>query len=96
MDPSKFDLDTLARSSVGYSGAEIEESVISAMFDVFYEKQDLTTERLLESLRQTVPLSKTMSEDIDTLRKWAEGRARPATSAEVAAEAGEERRRLEI
>jgi len=96
MDPSKFDLDTLARSSAGYSGAEIEESVISAMFDVFYEKQDLTTERLLESLRQTVPLSKTMSEDIDTLRKWAEGRARPATSAEVAAEAGEERRRLEI
>ena len=96
MDPSKFDLDTLARSSAGYSGAEIEESVISAMFDVFYEKQDLTTERLLESLRQTVPLSKTMSEDIDTLRKWAEGRARPATNAEVAAEAGEERRRLEI
>jgi SpoVK/Ycf46/Vps4 family AAA+-type ATPase len=96
MDPSKFDLDTLARSSAGYSGAEIEESVISAMFDVFYEKQDLTTEKLLESLRQTVPLSKTMSEDIDTLRKWAEGRARPATSAEVAAEAGEERRRLEI
>jgi SpoVK/Ycf46/Vps4 family AAA+-type ATPase len=96
MDPSKFDLDTLTRSSAGYSGAEIEESVISAMFDVFYEKQDLTTERLLESLRQTVPLSKTMSEDIDTLRKWAEGRARPATSAEVAAEAGEERRRLEI
>jgi SpoVK/Ycf46/Vps4 family AAA+-type ATPase len=96
MDPSSFDLDGLAKASAGYSGAEIEESIISAMFNVFYEKQTLTSERLLESIRQTVPLSKTMSEDVDTLRKWAEGRARPATSAEVAAEAGEERRKLEI
>ena len=96
MEPLKFDLDALAKASGGYSGAEIEESVISAMFNVFYEKQALTSERLLESLRQTVPLSKTMSEDVDALRKWAEGRARPATSAEVAAEAGEEKRKLEI
>jgi SpoVK/Ycf46/Vps4 family AAA+-type ATPase len=95
MDPSNFDLDGLAKASAGYSGAEIEEAIISAMFNVFYEKQTLTSERLLESIRQTVPLSKTMSEDVDTLRKWAEGRARPATSAEVAAEAGEERRKLE-
>ena len=96
MDPSQFDLDALARTSVGYSGAEIEEAIISAMFDIFYEKQKLTTERLLQSLRQTVPLSKTMSEDVENLRKWATGRARPATSAEVMAETGEEKRRLEI
>jgi ATP-dependent 26S proteasome regulatory subunit len=96
MEPSKFDIDVLAKASGGYSGAEIEEAVISAMFNVFYEKQFLTSERLLESIRQTVPLSKTMSEDVDALRKWAEGRARPATSAEVAAEAGEEKRKLEI
>ncbi|MFA5251417.1 MAG: AAA family ATPase [Phycisphaerae bacterium] len=96
MAPSKFDIKALAQTSVGYSGAEIEESVISAMFNVFYEKQELTTERLLESLRQTVPLSKTMSEDVDALRKWADGRARPATSAEAADEAGEGDRKLEI
>ena len=73
IDPALFDIDALASASAGYSGAEIEEAVISAMFDMFYEKQNMTTERLLESIRQTVPLSKTMSEDIDALRKWAEG-----------------------
>ena len=95
IDPVLFDVDVLSRASAGYSGAEIEEVVISAMFDMFYEKQNMTTERLLESIRQTVPLSKTMSEDIDTLRKWAEGRARSATSPETA-EVGADKRKLEI
>jgi SpoVK/Ycf46/Vps4 family AAA+-type ATPase len=93
--PGSFDIDALSRASAGYSGAEIEEAVISAMFDMFYEKQNMTTDRLLESIRQTVPLSKTMSEDIDALRKWAEGRARPATGPEATQE-GAEKRRLEI
>lgn len=96
MDVAEFDLDALAHASSGYSGAEIEEAIISAMFDVFYEKQTLTTERVHESLKQTVPLSKTMSEDIDQLREWAQGRARPATSQEVAKEPGIDKRKLEI
>jgi SpoVK/Ycf46/Vps4 family AAA+-type ATPase len=95
MDASNYDLDSLARSSGGYSGAEIEEAIVSAMFDAFYEKGEVTTERLLAGLHQTVPLSKTMSEDVDSLRKWAEGRARVATSAEAGG-SGEERRKLEI
>ncbi len=96
MNPDEFDLAALAQTAAGYSGAEIEEAIISAMFDAFYEKGKLTTERVLESLKQTVPLSKTMSEDIDELRKWAEGRARAATSEEVAKEPGVDRRKLEI
>jgi SpoVK/Ycf46/Vps4 family AAA+-type ATPase len=80
IDPALFDVEALANAAAGYSGAEIEEAVISAMFDMFYEKQNMTTERLLESIHQTVPLSKTMSEDIDALRQWAEGRARSANS----------------
>jgi len=96
MKPSAFDLDSLAHASAGYSGAEIEEAIISAMFDIFYGKQNMTTERLLKSLQQTVPLSKTMSEDVDSLRKWAEGRARPATSSKVATEPGADKRKLEI
>jgi ATP-dependent 26S proteasome regulatory subunit len=96
MNPDDFDLDALAQASAGYSGAEIEEAIISAMFDAFYGKEKLSTERLLASLRQAVPLSKTMSEDIDELRKWADGRARAATSAEVAKEPGMDRRKLEI
>jgi len=95
MDPATFDIETLTRNSEGYSGAEIEEAIISAMFDAFYDKQGLTTDRVLSSLKQTVPLSRTMKEDIDELRKWAASRARPATSPE-AAQDGEGRRRLEI
>ncbi|HUT58396.1 MAG TPA: hypothetical protein VNA25_11180 [Phycisphaerae bacterium] len=95
MDLAEFDLDVLRKASDGYSGAEIEEAIVSAMFDAFYEKEPLTTERVLESLRKTVPLSRTMKEDVDELRKWAASRARPATSPEAAAE-GEGKRRLEL
>jgi SpoVK/Ycf46/Vps4 family AAA+-type ATPase len=95
IDPRVFDIDALGKAAAGYSGAEIEEAIISAMFDMFYEKRDMTTERLLESVRQTVPLSKTMSEDIDGLRKWAEGRARAASGMEYGKE-GAEKRHLEI
>ena len=96
MTPDEFDLDELAQVSNGYSGAEIEEAIISAMFDAFYEKEKLNTKRLIESIRQTVPLSKTMSEDIDELRKWANDRARIATSAELVNEPGADKRKLEI
>jgi ATP-dependent 26S proteasome regulatory subunit len=78
-DPAKFDLDVLARGSDGFSGAEIEEAVISALFDAFSEEQDLNTEYVKASLAETVPLSKTMSEEINRLKGWANGRARSAS-----------------
>ena len=96
MDISKFDLDSLAKASFEYSGAEIEESIISGMFDSFYDKQQLSNERLLNSVSQIVPLSRTMSEDIDTLRKWAVGRTRPATSPEDLTDEDKATRKLEI
>ncbi len=37
MDPAEFDLDALSQAAAGYSGAEIEEAIISAMFDAFYD-----------------------------------------------------------
>jgi hypothetical protein len=95
-DPVKFDLAELADASLGFSGAEIEESIVSALFDVYYEKKELTTEALVKSLRATVPLSKTMSEDIAELRRWAEGRARPATTDVVGVEVARDGRKLEI
>lgn len=82
-DPSEFDLDKLCRVSAGFSGAEIEQAMISAMFDIFYEKRKLSSETLTASILETVPLSKTMGEDIDHLRDWAKGRARAATSPEI-------------
>lgn len=89
--PEQFDLDVLARNADGFSGAEIEESIVSSLFDVYYEQKDLTTEAVLNGIRQTVPLSRTMQEEIGFLRSWAEGRARNATSPQIIAEVGQKR-----
>ena len=78
-DPEPFDLDELVRLSDGFSGAEIEEAIIAALFDALSQQQDLSTELIAASLRETVPLSKTMSEQMTVLRSWAAGRARPAS-----------------
>ncbi len=60
-----------------------------------YEKQEMTTERLLNTIENSVPLSETMREDIDRLKKWASGRARPATSSDEDGP-GAGKRKLEI
>jgi ATP-dependent 26S proteasome regulatory subunit len=78
-DVAKFDLDALADRAKDFSGAEIEEAVISGLYDAFYTQTELSTEHVLEALRQTVPLSKTMDEQINRLRNWTEGRARNAS-----------------
>ncbi len=74
-----FNLDALADASQDFSGAEIEEAINSALYDAFYAQADLTTEHILTALGQTVPLAKTMDEQINRLRTWAEGRARNAS-----------------
>ena len=78
-DPANFDLAGLADVSHEFSGAEIEEAIISAMYDAFSEGKQLNTNHILASLTQTVPLAKTMEERISALRSWAEGRARSAS-----------------
>jgi SpoVK/Ycf46/Vps4 family AAA+-type ATPase len=74
-----FDLPTLADASNNFSGAEIEAAVISALYDAFYAKQELSTMHLLTTLDQTVPLAKTMAEKVAAQRDWAKGRARNAS-----------------
>ncbi|HYE62366.1 MAG TPA: AAA family ATPase [Phycisphaerales bacterium] len=94
--PGSFDLGTLIEASRGFSGAEIEQAIISALYDVFYKGTPLTTEDLLNSIRETVPLSRTMSERIDALREWASGRARFATMPSAEAQPAVVRRKLEV
>lgn len=90
-----FDLDQLAAACEGFSGAEIEEAIISALYDVFYLRKEMETADVLKSLRETVPLSRTMSEKLSDLRNWANGRARYASRPE--SETGERlQRKLEI
>ena len=78
-DVANFDLVALAEHAKDCSGAEIEEAINSALYDAFYAQQDITTEFILETLSQTVPLAKTMDEQISRLRNWVEGRARNAS-----------------
>jgi hypothetical protein len=78
-DPQRFDLPKLAAAGPDFSGAEIEEAIISALYDAFYTRQELTMAHVLTALGQTVPLAKTMDEQISRLRRWAEGRARNAS-----------------
>lgn len=79
--PENFDLAALASASGDFSGAEIEEVVISAMYDAFYAGREVTTDDVLAAIHQTVPLARTMDEQINRLRSWASGRARDASAA---------------
>lgn len=94
-DPATFDLKQLGLTADGFSGAEIEEAIISALYDVFYLGKELETADIIGSIRQTVPLSRTMAEGISALRAWAEGRARLASRRDEDA-AAQVRRKLEM
>jgi SpoVK/Ycf46/Vps4 family AAA+-type ATPase len=76
-DPTKFDLAALAKASEGYSGAEIEQAVISALHETYAERSGMSTERILNALRTSPPLSVTMAESVQYLRTWAKGRCVP-------------------
>lgn len=78
-DAARFDLDRLTAASAEFSGAEIEEAINSALYDAFYTGQELTGDHVTSALTQTVPLARTMDEQISQLRSWAAGRARNAS-----------------
>ena len=73
-------LNRLAEISEGFSGAEIEQAVISAMYEAFFEKRGLTQQDLENAVKSTVPLSVTQHEQIKRLRDWANVRAVSATA----------------
>lgn len=79
-DADGFDIETLADQSDGYSGAEIEQAVIAALYDAFDQNRDIATADIQSTLATMVPLSRTMEEDISALREWAVTRARAASS----------------
>lgn len=77
-DPKRFDLASLAEATEGFSGAEIEQVIVSALYTAFSNKGRLTTDLLLQECKRTTPLSKTRSEHIEFLRRWAKGRTASA------------------
>jgi SpoVK/Ycf46/Vps4 family AAA+-type ATPase len=78
-DPAGFDLGALAAASEGFSGAEIEQAVVAALYTAFARRALLSTEHILAELKATKPLSVTRAEEVEELREWARGRAVPAS-----------------
>ncbi len=77
--PEMFDVEALANATEGYSGAEIEQIVNSAIIESYSAGRMLTDDDLEQSRDRTVPLSVTMEDQIFALREWARARCRPAT-----------------
>lgn len=81
-DPLEFDLDQMALASSGFSGAEIEQVIISALYDAFEADRDVITEDILNNIKETIPLSQTMEQEIARLRRWGRTHARPSSLAD--------------
>ena len=78
-DPKSYDIHRLAEDADKFSGAEIEQAILSAMYRAYAEDREFTTEDIAKCVQETVPLAVTASERIDYLRDWASSRARPAS-----------------
>jgi hypothetical protein len=74
-DADAFDLLRLAEETAGFSGSEIEEVVVSALYTAFSHGTTLDTGAISTEIQATRPLSVTMGEKIGAMRRWAEGRA---------------------
>jgi len=80
-DPALFALDELAKSCDGFSGAEIEQSLVEALFAAFDRGSELEGQDIAQAMAETTPLSVTSAEEIGAMRAWAKTRARPADRA---------------
>lgn len=77
--PENFDTASMAKAAENFSGAEIEQVIISALFDAFVANRQVTTEDVLHNIKSSIPLALTMSESINGLKQWAKTRTVPAT-----------------
>ena len=81
VDPKAIEIDRILVHTQGWTGAEIEQLIISARIDAVGEKRQVTTDDLKRHAGLIVPLSKTMSEQIKAIRDWAFDRATRASRA---------------
>lgn len=85
-DPSHFPIEKIAEKTDGFNGAEIEECIKEALFAAYVENPNspkLTGIHIIDAITATVPLSKTMSEQIIALRQWASTRAKNASNSRI-------------
>ena len=78
VDWSTFSLMAMAEASAGFSGAEIEQAVVSALYAAHADRGAVDEARIIIELRATRPLSVLMAEQVEGLREWAKSRTVPA------------------
>jgi SpoVK/Ycf46/Vps4 family AAA+-type ATPase len=74
VDKSALDMGRLAQLTDGFSGSEIEQLVVSAIYAAHADEASITMQTLIDEIKNTKPLSILMAEKISALRQWAEGR----------------------
>jgi SpoVK/Ycf46/Vps4 family AAA+-type ATPase len=79
-DIARFDFPQLSKMSDGFSGAEIEQAIVAAMYEAFAQEREFTQLDIIAAIKATLPLSRTMQEQVTALRDWARQRARPAAA----------------
>lgn len=78
LKPEDFNLNSLVEACVDFSGAEIEQAIISALYKATSEKETISTKLIIEQIKATKPLSVLKYEEITALRDWAKERTIPA------------------
>jgi SpoVK/Ycf46/Vps4 family AAA+-type ATPase len=78
-DSEQFDLGSLVEATDGFSGAEIEQAIVSGLFRAFEAERELTTADILAASSETYPLSRSRAREISELTAWAEQNAKRAS-----------------
>jgi ATP-dependent 26S proteasome regulatory subunit len=79
-DPEPLITPVIVDKTEGFSGAELEQAIIAALFHAFSQERDLQAQDILLAVEETVPISRTAEESISALRVWSALRARPASA----------------
>ena len=75
IDPGPLGIDRLKQFTRGWTGAELEQCIVSALTTVKLADRELTGDDLINQTGKIVPLSKTMKEQVERIRSWALDRA---------------------
>lgn len=78
LDPARMDLPRLTHHTEGFSGAEIEQGIVAALYAAHAQRREPEARHLLAEFHKTRPLSVIMAERVSALRAWAADRTVPA------------------
>lgn len=70
-----IDVALIAKASEGFTGAEIEQAIVSTLYRAHIDQKNITTPLLIDEIQKTRPISLTKAEDMNALRAWAKERA---------------------